>query len=206
MKKDIFLKQPRRGKTHEVQLTPHKAEGRNVVMEATGRSMWTIPVILLLAVILTACDPGYNEEIVIRNESNYTVTVIPGTRDCATGSPEYSVENRSYTIAPNAEVVIHTIGGIGGASLEEGIATFQQYYGDSVIIRFPNIEIEPTPQIIYHINDTTGISPFNFKDAHYQYEEKHSTGRFFNGHPMYGKHTFIVTDGHYNAAMEQLER
>ena len=162
--------------------------------------------IILLTVLATACDPGYNENMTIRNTSAHTVTVIPGTRDCATGCPEYSVENKTVTIAPNAEVVIHANGGIGGASLEEGIATFQQYYGDSVIIRFPNIEIEPTPQIIYHINDTTGISPFNFKGTHYQYEEKYNTGRIFNGHPMYGKLTFIVTDEHYNAAMEQLER
>lgn len=162
--------------------------------------------IILLTVLATACDPGYNEDMLIRNASAHTVTVIPGTRDCATGGPEYSVENKTVTIAPNAEVVIHASGGIGGASLEEGIATFQQYYGDSVTIRFPNIEIEPTPQIIYHINDTTGISPFNFKGTHYQYEEKYNTGRIFNGHPMYGKLTFIVTDEHYNAAMEQLER
>lgn len=162
--------------------------------------------IILLTVLATACDPGYNENMTIRNASAHTVTVIPGTRDCATGGPEYSVENKTVTIAPNAEVVIHASGGIGGASLEEGIATFQQYYGDSVTIRFPNIEIEPTPQMIYHIADTTGISPFNFKGTHYQYEEKYNTGRIFNGHPMYGKLTFIVTDEHYNAAMEQLER
>lgn len=162
--------------------------------------------IILLTVLATACDPGYNENMTIRNASAHTVTVIPGTRDCATGCPEYSVENKTVTIAPNAEVVIHASGGIGGASLEEGIATFQQYYGDSVTIRFPNIEIEPTPQMIYHIADTTGISPFNFKGTHYQYEEKYNTGRIFNGHPMYGKLTFIVTDEHYNAAMEQLER
>ena len=162
--------------------------------------------IILLTLLATACDPGYNENMTIRNASAHTVTVIPGTRDCATGGPEYSVENKTVTIAPNAEVVIHTIGGIGGASLEEGIATFQQYYGDSVTIRFLNIEIEPTPQMIYHIADTTGISPFNFKGTHYQYEEKYNTGRIFNGHPMYGKLTFIVTDEHYNAAMEQLER
>lgn len=162
--------------------------------------------IILLTLLATACDPGYNENMTIRNASAHTVTVIPGTRDCATGGPEYSVENKTVTIAPNAEVVIHASGGIGGASLEEGIATFQQYYGDSVTIRFPNIEIEPTPQMIYHIADTTGISPFNFKGTHYQYEEKYNTGRIFNGHPMYGKLTFIVTDEHYNAAMEQLER
>ena len=162
--------------------------------------------IILLTVLATACDPGYNENMTIRNASAHTVTVIPGTRDCATGCPEYSVENKTVTIAPNAEVVIHASGGIGGASLEEGIATFQQYYGDSVTIRFPNIEIEPTPQMIYHIADTTGISPFNFQGTHYQYEEKYNTGRIFNGHPMYGKLTFIVTDEHYNAAMEQLER
>lgn len=156
--------------------------------------------IALLAIFATACDPGYNEDMVIRNASSYTVTIIPGTRECATEEPDYDEENKSYTIAPNQEVIIQSNGGIGGASLEEGIATFQQYYGDSVTILFPNIEIEPSPQVIYYITDTTGISPFNFKGTHYQYEEKHNNGWVFNGHPTYGKLTFIITDEHYDEA------
>lgn len=164
--------------------------------------------IILLTVLATACDPGYNENMTIRNASAHTVTVIPAPYSWYDSGMDstHTWTNESYTLVPGQEVVIHHSGGIGGASLEEGIATFQQYYGDSVTIRFPNIEIEPTPQMIYHIADTTGISPFNFKGTHYQYEEKYNTGRIFNGHPMYGKLTFIVTDEHYNAAMEQLER
>ena len=57
--KQIFLEQPRRGNTHEVQLTPHKAAGRNVgrIKTSAGRSMWAVAVILLvLSVLATACS------------------------------------------------------------------------------------------------------------------------------------------------------
>jgi len=68
--KQIFLEQPRRGNTHEVQLTPHKAEGRNAgptkayeghkvgpTMTSAGRSSWAVAIILLiLSVLATACS------------------------------------------------------------------------------------------------------------------------------------------------------
>ena len=47
MKKNTFLKQSRRDNTHEVQLTPHKAEGRNV---------WMAAVTLVLVILSTACS------------------------------------------------------------------------------------------------------------------------------------------------------
>ena len=59
MKKITFLEQPRRGNTHEVQITPHKAEGRNVgrLKTSAGRSMWAVAVILLvLSLLATACS------------------------------------------------------------------------------------------------------------------------------------------------------
>ena len=152
--------------------------------------------IVLLAALTTACDPGYNEDMVIRNESSHTVTVIPGIRDCATSNPNYSVENNTYSIAPNREVVIQSTGGIGGASLEEGVASFLQYYGDSVAFRFAGDTIL---QMVYYRNDTLGISPYNFQGIHYQYEEKRNTGRWFHDHPSYGKLTFVISDEHYDA-------
>ena len=188
---NIFLKQPRRGKTHEVQLTPYKAAGHRIVT-----------IILLSVIFATSCDPGYNEDMVIRNESSHTVTVIPSPYSWYNTDMDstFSQENKTYTLAPNEEVVIQSNGGIGSASLEEGIATFQQYYGDSVTIRFPEVEIEPAPQEIYHITDTTGISPYNFGSTYYKYEEKIHYGRWFNGHSTYGKLTFSITDEHYDAA------
>ena len=81
MKKNTFLKQSRRDNTHEVQLTPHKAEGRNVGHDETGlrvahnltgrnvgrlanRSVSAITVILLvLSVLATACSKPEKKEL-----------------------------------------------------------------------------------------------------------------------------------------------
>lgn len=152
-----------------------------------------IAMALLLAILATACDPGYYEGMVIRNESSQTVTVIPGTRECGTGEPSYNVENKTYTLAPSEEVVIQSTGGIGEASLEEGIEVFLQYYGDSVTFCFNG---ETEPQIVYYRTDTTGISPYNFNSTHYKYKEKRHYGRWFNGHSSYGKLTFSITNEH----------
>ena len=147
--------------------------------------------IALLTIIATSCDPGYYESMVIRNESSHTVTVIPGTRECGNGEPSYNVENKTYTLVPSEEVVIQSTGGIGEASLEEGIEVFLQYYGDSVTFRFNG---ETGPQIVYYRFDTTGISPYNFNSPYYNYKEKHHYGRWFNGHSTYGKLTFTITE------------
>ncbi len=72
--KQIILEQPRRGNTHEVQLTPHKAEGRNVgrikayagrSVERTtrGRNVWIATVTLLLVILATACSKPENEAL-----------------------------------------------------------------------------------------------------------------------------------------------
>ena len=150
--------------------------------------------IILLTVLAIACDPGYDEDMVIRNESSRTVTVIPGNRNYATGEPDIVVENNTYTLAPSEEVVIQGNGGIGSASLEEAIATFLQYYGDSVTFRFAG---ETEQQIVFLRTDTTGISPYNFNSTYYKYEEKRHYGLWFNGHSSYGKLTFTITDEHY---------
>lgn len=154
-------------------------------------------IVLATMVALTACDPGFNEDMVIRNASSHTVTVIPGTRDCATGDSNYAVTNKSYTIAPNEEVLIQTGGGIGAASLDLGVCAFMDYYCDSVTFRFVG---ETGPQVVYYRSDTTGISPFNFNSRNYHYEEEVNNGLIFHGHRSYGKLTFTITEEHYDEA------
>ena len=68
MKKKSFLEQPRRGNPHEGQLTPHKAAGRSVGM---------IAALLILAVCIAACDPGYTEDVVIHNAIHNFVMSSP---------------------------------------------------------------------------------------------------------------------------------
>lgn len=157
---------------------------------------------MLLAVIAAACDPGYTEDVVIRNASGHYVTIIPlhpETNDTVTATAE-----ETYTLAPNEEVVIEQLGGIGSASFEEGVTYFKYFYGDSVKLVFGGFgEDGLIREKTYYAWQTEGISPYNFQSANYTYEEKRNTGRVFHDLPYYGKLTFTITDEHYDAAMRR---
>ena len=191
MKRNSFLEQSRRDNTHEVQLTPHKAAGRNV---------GAITAMLILAIFAAACDPGYTEDVVIRNASSHYVTIIPlhPENDASTAT----IGDGTYTLAPNEEVVIEQLGGIGSASFEEGVNYFKAFYGDSVKLGFGGFEEEIlVREKTYYAWETTGISPYNFQSLNYTYEEKRNTGRVFHDLPYYGKLTFTITDEHYEEAV-----
>jgi len=168
------------------------------------KQMTKFVAVILLALLATACDPAYTEEIAIRNASSHYVTVIPGTRDCATDEQSYTVENKSYTLAPGEEVVIHNDGGLGSASFEVGVNYFKVFYGDSVKLGFGGFGEEGLlREKTYYSWDTDGISPYNFQSSNYTYEEKRNTGRVFHDMPYYGKLTFTITNEHYEEASRQ---
>ena len=50
-----------------------------------------------------------------------------------------------------------------------------------------------------------GISPYNFNSKNYQYEEEVNNGLIFHGHRSYGNLTFILTDEHFDEAMNDDE-
>ena len=152
---------------------------------------------LLLAVIATACDPGYTEDVVIRNASTHYVTVFPLYPETKGTTATFPI----YKLAPNEEVGIEQLGGIGSASFEEGVNYFKAFYGDSVKLVFGTFgEDEPRREKTYYTWDTDGISPYNFQSSNYTYEEKRNTGLVFHDLPYYGKLTFTITDEHYDAA------
>ena len=155
---------------------------------------------LLLAVVATACDPGYTEDVVIRNASTHYVTIIPLHPE--TNDTTATIAEKTYTLAPNEEVVIEQLGGIGSASFEEGVNYFKAFYGDSVKLGFGGFEEEIlVREKTYYAWETTGISPYNFQSLNYTYEEKRNTGRVFHDLPYYGKLTFTITDEHYEEAV-----
>lgn len=156
-----------------------------------------LAAIFLLAILATACDPAFTEDAVILNTSSHPVTIITGPRDRATGETGETKNNRSYSIKPGEEVLIQTIGYLGGADYWDGVNMFLEFYGDSVTFRF-NEETEP--QIVYHRDDFSSNSPYNFNSSNYQYEEERKTGLVFHNHPHYGKLTFSITDEHFNEA------
>ena len=155
---------------------------------------------MTLAVMLASCDPGYTEDVVIRNASSHYVTIT-----------DYGIDNNDYDIAdymhnilhlaPNEEVVIEQLGGIGSASFEEGVNYFKAFYGDSVKLGFGGFEEEIlVREKTYYAWETEGISPYNFQSLNYTYEEKRNTGRVFHDLPYYGKLTFTITNEHYEEA------
>ena len=155
---------------------------------------------MTLALMQAACDPGYTEDVVIRNASSHYVTIT-----------DYGIDNNDYDIAdymhnilrlaPNEEVVIGQLGGIGSASFEEGVNYFKAFYGDSVKLGFGGFEEEIlVREKTYYAWETEGISPYNFQSLNYTYEEKRNTGRVFHDLPYYGKLTFTITNEHYEEA------
>ena len=162
--------------------------------------MKKIIFIMTLALMQAACDPGYTEDVVIRNASSHYVTIT-----------DYGIDNNDYDIAdymhnilhlaPNEEVVIEQLGGIGSASFEEGVNYFKAFYGDSVKLGFGGFEEEIlVREKTYYAWETEGISPYNFQSLNYTYEEKRNTGRVFHDLPYYGKLTFTITNEHYEEA------
>jgi len=187
--KTSFLKQPRRDK---LSATPHK---RSAVV-----AIFLTAVTLTLAFLTTACDPGYTEDVAIRNASKHYVTIIP--HDAMLNDSTLVPSNKVYTLAPNEEIVIGQLGGIGSASFEEGVNYFKAFYGDSVKLGFGGFgEDGLWREKTYFAWETTGISPYNFQSANYTYEEKRNTGRVFHDLPYYGKLSFTITDEHYDEAV-----
>lgn len=148
--------------------------------------------------LLSSCDPGFDEDMVIHNQSQHSVTVIP--------SPSYYYnqeldstfvhESESFTIAIGDSVTVSNDVGIGSASRDIAIYSFQNYYNDSVILRF-----DDGFQVTYHSDDTTGISPYNFASGNYSYSEKlKEKGLYFRNHPYYGRMTFTITEAHHAEA------
>jgi len=157
---------------------------------------------ILLTLLAAACDPGYTEDVVIRNASTHYVTIIPLHPE--TNDTTANIAGKTYTLAPNEEVVIEQLGGIGSASFEEGVNYFKVFYGDSVTLAFGNFYDDGLwREKTYYTWDTDGISPYNFKSSNYTYEEKRNTGRVFHDLPYYGKLTFTITDEHYDEAMRR---
>jgi len=187
--KTSFLKQPRRDK---LSATPHK---RSAVV-----AIFLTAVTLTLAFLTTACDPGYTEDVAIRNASKHYVTIIP--HDALLNDSTLVPSNKVYTLAPNEEIVIEQLGGIGTASFDEGVNYFKTFYGDSVKLSFGGFgEDGLVREKKYYAWETDGISPYNFQSAKYTYEEKRNTGRVFHDLPHYGKLTFTITDEHYAEAV-----
>ena len=163
-------------------------------------SIKSITAIMVAAILFAACDPGFNEDIAIRNSSSVEVTITPSpyhraTQDSLVNGNSGTPGIQPVTIAAGDHSILVTDGGLGASSLEFGQQMFQYYFNDSVVFSFADGR-----KVVYHSYDTTGISPYNFSSSCYTYEEKHNKTAPFKGLAYYGCLTFTITEANHDAA------
>ena len=127
--------------------------------------------LLLMAVaalLLAACDPAYNEEYTIDNQSSHDLVFV-----WSGGWRYYPSENGpnfdgSYPVAAGAKVTLPFAGGIGQTGRDQ--IRFSALYGllgDSV-----SFVVDGADTLTFYASDTLGAdSPYNFASPRYTYDE-----------------------------------
>ena len=147
--------------------------------------------------MLAACDPAHDDDVVLCNKTDVSVTVLPSQySEQAAQDSTYYPRNENSTIAAGEEVAVINEGGIGHSSRDGCEQLLLQYLADSVTFRFADGR-----EVTYHSADTTdAISPYNLASELFTYDEKLSRGLWFRGMPYYGRLTFSITKEHLEAA------
>ena len=126
--------------------------------------------LLLMAVaalLLVACDPGYNEEYIIDNQSSHDLVFVWD------GSWRYYPSENgpnfdgSYPVAAGTKATLPFAGGIGQTGRDQ--IRFSALYGllgDSVSF------VVGSDTLTFYASDTLGAdSPYNFDSERYTYDE-----------------------------------
>lgn len=119
------------------------------------------------ALLLAACDPGYNEEYTIDNQSSHDLVFV------WSGSWRYYPNENglnfdgSYPVAAGTKVTLPFAGDIGQTGRDQ--IRFSALYGllgDSVSF------VVGSDTLTFYASDTLGVdSPYNFDSERYTYDE-----------------------------------
>lgn len=120
------------------------------------------------ALLLAACDPGYNEEYTIDNQSSHDLVFV------WSGSWRYypSENGRNfdgtYPVAAGTKATLPFAGGLGQTGRDQICASAcYGLLGDSV-----SFVVDGTDTLTFYASDTLGTdSPYNFDSPRYTYDE-----------------------------------
>lgn len=123
---------------------------------------------LLAAMLMTACDPGFDEEYTIENQSSHDILFV-----WSGGWRYYPYENGTnfdgtYPVAAGQKATLPFNGGLGSTG-QNAIIYNVRYglFGDSVQFIIDGIDT-----LTFYASDTLGAdSPYNFKSSRYTYDE-----------------------------------
>ena len=152
--------------------------------------MKKIPSILIVTVLLfAACDPGYNFDFAIDNQSQHAVTIQ---------SLDTAYHHKVVNAAALTDTVVYADGGLGVAEIGQISSDLRSaIYGDSVQVLF-----DDGRSLKYNIFTDTSNGLYCFADTNavgsrYRYVPRMNTTTF-KGHAGYCKYTLVITDNDYN--------
>lgn len=120
------------------------------------------------ALLLVACDPGYNEEYIIDNQSSHDLVFIwDGSWRYYPSENERGFDG-SYPVAAGTKATLPFAGGLGQTNRDQiRFSALHGLLGDSV-----SFVVDGSDTLTFYASDTLGAdSPYNFDSERYTYDE-----------------------------------
>ena len=146
-------------------------------------------ILIMAALLFAACDPGYNFDFAINNQTEHAVTIA---------SLDTVYRHKTVSAPALTDTVVYGNGGLGYAEIPDVSTDIRNdIYGDSVQLIFD----DGRSLKFYALSDTNGglytFADTNHTGSRYVYKPRMNTTTF-KGHAGYCRYTLNITDDDYN--------
>ena len=142
---------------------------------------------VIAAMLMVACDPGFNEEYILDNQSSHDIIFVWNGDWHYYHNENGSNFDGTYSVSAGQQVTLPFMGGLGVTGREEIVTNARNYLlGDSV-----SFIVDGLVTVTYYADDTLSeLSPYNFNSPRYSYDELRKRG----GYAYYASLTFRIDD------------
>ena len=126
---------------------------------------------VLAAMLMVACDPGFDEEYILDNQSSHDIVFVWNGDWHYYPNENGSNFDGTYPVAAGQQVTFPFMGGLGVTSREQIVHNARYYLlGDSV-----SFIVDGTDTVTFYASDSlSDLSPYNFNSPRYTYDEQRS--------------------------------
>ena len=126
---------------------------------------------VLAAMLMVACDPGFDEEYILDNQSSHDIVFVWNGDWHYYPNENGSNFDGTYPVAAGQQVTFPFMGGLGVTSREQIVHNARNYLlGDSV-----SFIVDGTDTVTFYASDSlSDLSPYNFNSPRYTYDEQRS--------------------------------
>lgn len=129
---------------------------------------------VLAAMLMVACDPGFDEEYILDNQSSHDIVFVWNGGWHYYPNEDGRNFDGTYPVAAGQQVTLPFMGGLGVTSREQIEYNVRNYLlGDSVSFFI----VDGEDAVTYYADDTLStFSPYNFNSPRYTYDELRNRG------------------------------